>query len=102
MNTPPTSPGDISAPWTIWEMPEEIAIVDAYGEPVAVCLRVNIIDERVVKARLNLAADAPDLLTALRDLIDEADSDEVHDHERTGCDDCPFCRAKALTAKHGA
>jgi len=66
MNTPPTSPGDISAPWTIWEMSEEIAIVDAYGEPVAVCLRVNIIDERVVKARLTLAADAPELLRLAR------------------------------------
>ncbi len=101
MSTPtPASLAFTQAPWEVWERPDEIAIVDFYGEPVAVYPRSNIIDERMVKARLALAADAPDLHTALRNLIDEADSDEVHDHERTGCDACPFCQAKALVAKH--
>lgn len=99
--TTPTSLAHTQGPWVVWEMADEIAIVDFYGEPVAVCPRSNIIDEQLVKARLALAADAPALHTALRDLIDEADSDEVHDHERTGCDDCAFCRAKALVVKHG-
>ncbi|HYH68666.1 MAG TPA: hypothetical protein VD866_28495, partial [Urbifossiella sp.] len=96
---PPTLPGD--GPWEVWDRAEEIAIVDPYGEPVASCQRTNILDEQVVRARLRLAADAPALLAALRDVLDEADSDEVHDHERTGCDGCAFCRAKALAARHG-
>jgi hypothetical protein len=42
---------------------------------------------------------APDLLAALKGMVDCADNDEVFDHDSNGCDDCILCDARKAIAK---
>ena len=50
-------------------------------------------------ANARLIAAAPDLLAALKGVIDFADVDEEFDHDRNGCDGCVLCDARNAIEK---
>ena len=55
--------------------------------------------EKIKAANARLIAAAPDLLAALKAMIDVADDDAVFDHDRNGCDNCILCDARRAAAK---
>lgn len=100
MPTPTTSPAHTAGPWLLTPQESgrwEIHLADL--SPIAtVGDGLHEGDYDVAEANACLIAAAPDLLAALKGMIEVADEGEVMDHDVSGCDDCALCTARKTVA----